>query len=65
MHPKGQIGNYIRLGFRSFKGFGSLNSQYGNRVHFDDFEVQWSDDLAVQPRSILTTSWVQIKGSFR
>ena len=25
MRPKGQIGNYIRLGFRSFKGFGSLN----------------------------------------
>ena len=28
MHPKEKTGDYIRLGFRSFKGFGSLNSQY-------------------------------------
>ena len=27
MPPKAQIGDYIGLGFRSFKGFGSLNSK--------------------------------------
>ena len=30
----------------------------------DDFEVQW-DDLAVQPQRKLTTTWGQIKRSFR
>ena len=28
MPPKGRIGDYICLGFQSFKGFGSLNSKY-------------------------------------
>ena len=28
MLPKGQICDYIRLGFRSFKSFGSPNSKY-------------------------------------
>ena len=42
-----------------------LSSGMGNRVHFDDFEVRWSDTLAVQPRRILTTTWGQIKRGFR
>lgn len=42
-----------------------LSSGLGNRVHFDDFEVRWGAALAVQPRKTLTTTWGQIKRSFR
>ena len=41
-----------------------LSGGGGNIVHFDDFEAQW-DDLAVQPQRKLTTTWGQIKRSFR
>ena len=41
-----------------------LSAGGGNVAHFDDFEVQW-DDLAVQHRRKLTTTWGQIKRSFR
>ena len=40
-----------------------LSSGLGNRVHFDDFEVQY-EALSVQPREKLTTSWGEIKSSF-
>ena len=40
-----------------------LSSGLGNRVHFDDFEVQY-EALAVQPRRKLTTTWGKIKGDF-
>ena len=40
-----------------------LSSGWGNRVHFDDFEVQYKA-LAVQPRRQLTTTWGEIKGGF-
>ena len=42
-----------------------LSSGLGNRVHFDDFEVRWGDALSVQPQRTLTTTWGQIKSSFR
>ncbi|MYE91667.1 DUF1080 domain-containing protein [Candidatus Poribacteria bacterium] len=38
-----------------------LSSGWGNRVHFDDFEVQY-EALSVQPRRQLTTIWGEIKG---
>ena len=41
----------------------SLSSGLGNRVHFDDFEVQY-EALAVQPRRKLTTPWGEIKRDF-
>ena len=40
-----------------------LSSGLGNRVHFDDFEVQY-ETLSVQPRRKLTTNWGKIKGGF-
>ena len=40
-----------------------LSSGWGNRVHFDDFEVQY-EALAVQSRKQLTTAWGEIKGGF-
>ena len=40
-----------------------LSSGWGNRVHFDDFEVQY-EALAVQPRKQLTTTWGEIKRDF-
>ncbi len=40
-----------------------LSSGWGNRVHFDDFEVQY-EALAVQSRKQLTTTWGEIKGDF-
>ena len=40
-----------------------LSSGLGNRVHFDDFEVQY-EALAVQPRKKLTTTWGKIKSNF-
>ena len=40
-----------------------LSSGLGNRVHFDDFEVQY-EALSVQPRKQLTTTWGEIKGDF-
>ena len=40
-----------------------LSSGWGNRVHFDDFEVQY-EALAVHPRKKLTTTWGKIKGNF-
>ena len=40
-----------------------LSSGRGNRVHFDDFEVQY-ESLSVQPRRKLTTTWGEIKGDF-
>ena len=40
-----------------------LSSGWGNRVHFDDFEVQYKT-LAVQPRKQLTTTWGEIKEDF-
>ena len=40
-----------------------LSSGWGNRVHFDDFEVQY-EALAVQSRKQLTTTWGKIKGGF-
>ena len=42
-----------------------LSSGFGNRVHFDDFEVRWGGALAVQPQKRLTTTWGQIKRGFR
>ena len=39
-----------------------LSSGWGNRVHFDDFEVQY-EALAVQPRKKLTTTWGEIKAA--
>ena len=40
-----------------------LSSGWGNRVHFDNFEVQY-EALSVQPRRKLTTTWGEIKGDF-
>ena len=40
-----------------------LSSGWGNRVHFDDFEVQY-EALSVQARKQLTTTWGEIKGDF-
>lgn len=40
-----------------------LSSGWGNRVHFDDFEVQY-EALAVQSPKQLTTTWGEIKGGF-
>ena len=40
-----------------------LSSGWGNRVHFDDFEVQY-EALSVQPRKQLTTTWGEIKRDF-
>ncbi len=40
-----------------------LSSGWGNRVHLDDFEVQY-EALSVQPRKQLTTTWGKIKGDF-
>ena len=40
-----------------------LSSGWGNRVHFDDFEVQY-EALSVHPRRKLTTTWGEIKGDF-
>ena len=40
-----------------------LSSGRGNRVHFDDFEVQY-EALSVQPRRKLTITWGEIKGDF-
>ena len=40
-----------------------LSSGWGNRVHFDDFEVQY-EALAVQSQKQLTTIWGEIKGGF-
>ena len=40
-----------------------LSSGLGNRVHFDDFEVQY-EALSVQPREKLTTTWGEIKSNF-
>ena len=40
-----------------------LSSGWGNRVHFDDFEVQY-EALAVQPRRKLTATWGKIKSTF-
>ena len=40
-----------------------LSSGLGNRVHFDDFEVQY-DARPVQPRRKLTTTWGEIKSDF-
>ena len=39
-----------------------LSSGRGNRVHFDDFEVQY-EALSVQPRKKLTTTWGEIKSN--
>ncbi|MYE88910.1 DUF1080 domain-containing protein [Candidatus Poribacteria bacterium] len=41
-----------------------LSGGGGNIAHFNDFEAQW-DDLAVQDRRKLTTTWGQIKRSVR
>ena len=40
-----------------------MSSGWGNRVHFEDFEVQY-ETLAVQSRKQLTTTWGEIKGGF-
>ena len=40
-----------------------LSSGWGNRVHFDDFEVRY-DARPVHPRKQLTTTWGEIKGDF-
>ena len=40
-----------------------LSSGWGNRVHFDDFKVQY-EALAVHPRRQLTTTWGEIKSNF-
>ena len=40
-----------------------LSSGLENRVHFDDFEVQY-EALSVQPRKKLTATWVKIKSNF-
>ena len=45
------------------KGRIYLSSGWGNRVHFDDFEVQY-DARPVYPRKQLTTTWGAIKGDF-
>ena len=45
------------------KGKIYLSSGLGNRVHFDDFEVQY-EALSVQPRRKLTTTWGEIKSDF-
>ena len=42
-----------------------LSSGHGNRAHFDDFEVRWGGALPVQLQRKLTTTWGQIKRSFR
>ena len=39
-----------------------LSSGRGNRVHFDNFEVQY-EALSVQPRKKLTTTWGEIKSN--
>ena len=39
-----------------------LSSGLGNRVHFDNFEVQY-EALSVQPRRQLTTTWGEIKSN--
>ena len=41
-----------------------LSGGGGNIAHFNDFEAQWND-LAVQDRRKLTTTWGQIKRSVR
>ena len=45
------------------KGRIYLSSGLGNRVHFDDFEVQY-EALSVQPRKELTATWGEIKNNF-
>ena len=40
-----------------------LSSGWGNRAHFDDFEVQY-EALPVHPRKQLTTTWGEIKSDF-
>ena len=40
-----------------------LSSGWGNRVHFDDFEVRY-EVLSVQPQKQLTTTWGEIKSNF-
>ena len=45
------------------KGRIYLSSGWGNRVHFDNFEVQY-EALSVQSRKKLTTTWGEIKGGF-
>ena len=40
-----------------------LSSGLGNRVHFDNFEVQY-EALSVRPRKRLTITWGEIKGDF-
>ncbi len=40
-----------------------LSSGLGNRVHFDDFEVQY-EALSVRPRKKFTTTWGEIKSDF-
>lgn len=40
-----------------------LSSGWGNRVHFDDFEVRY-EALSVRSRRKLTTTWGEIKSSF-
>ena len=45
------------------KGRIYLSSGWGNRVHFDNFEVQY-DARPVHPRKQLTTTWGEIKGDF-
>ena len=40
-----------------------LSSGWRNRVHFDNFEVQY-EALSVRPRKRLTTTWGEIKGDF-
>ena len=44
------------------KGRIYLSSGWGNRVHFDDFEVQY-EALSVHPRRKLTTTWGKIKSN--
>ena len=45
------------------KGRIYLSSGWGNRVHFDNFEVRY-EALSVQPRRQLTITWGEIKGGF-
>ena len=45
------------------KGRIYLSSGWGNRVHFDDFEVQ-HEALSVQSWEKLTTTWGEIKSNF-
>ena len=40
-----------------------LSSGWGNRVHFDDFEIQY-DARPVHPRKQLTATWGEIKSNF-